>query len=39
VRLHYSHDVEGKLVPYVADHTVGLQVTFAFQPFRTANCG
>jgi membrane-associated phospholipid phosphatase len=30
VRMHYSHDVEGKLVPYVADHTVGLQVTFVF---------
>jgi membrane-associated phospholipid phosphatase len=30
VRMHYSHDVEGKLVPYVADHTVGLQVTFEF---------
>jgi membrane-associated phospholipid phosphatase len=30
VRMHYSHDVDGKLVPYVADHTVGLQVTFAF---------
>jgi hypothetical protein len=28
--MHYSHDVDGKLVPYVADHTVGLQVTFAF---------
>ena len=30
VRMHYSHDVEGKVVPYVADHTVGLQVTLAF---------
>jgi membrane-associated phospholipid phosphatase len=30
VRMHYSHDVEGKLVPYVAPHTVGLQVAFEF---------
>jgi membrane-associated phospholipid phosphatase len=30
VRMHYSHDVEGKVVPFVANHTVGLQVTFAF---------
>ena len=30
VRMHYSHNVEGKLVPYVADHAAGLQVTLEF---------
>lgn len=30
VRMHYTHDLEGKVTPYVADHTVGLQVTFQF---------
>jgi membrane-associated phospholipid phosphatase len=30
VRMHYSRDIDGKVVPYVADHTVGLQVTFAY---------
>ena len=30
VRMHYQRDFEGKLTPYVADHTVGLQVTFEF---------
>ena len=30
VRMHYRHDLEGKVTPYVANHTVGLQVTFEF---------
>jgi membrane-associated phospholipid phosphatase len=30
VRMHYRHDWEGKLMPYVADHTVGLQLAFNF---------
>jgi hypothetical protein len=30
VRMHYRHDIDGKVMPYVADHTVGLQVTFQF---------
>lgn len=30
VRMHYRRDFEGKVTPYVADHVVGLQVTFDF---------
>jgi membrane-associated phospholipid phosphatase len=30
VRMHYHRDFEGKLTPYVADHVVGLQLTFEF---------
>jgi membrane-associated phospholipid phosphatase len=30
VRMHYRHDIEGTVMPYVADHAVGLQMTFQF---------
>ena len=30
VRMHYHRDLEARLTPYVADHVVGLQLTFEF---------
>ncbi|MGO9244578.1 MAG: phosphatase PAP2 family protein [Verrucomicrobiia bacterium] len=30
VHMHYRHDIEGRLMPYVADHVVGLQLAFEF---------
>ncbi|MGD1020310.1 MAG: phosphatase PAP2 family protein [Verrucomicrobiia bacterium] len=30
VHMHYRHDVDGRLMPYIADHVVGLQLAFTF---------
>jgi membrane-associated phospholipid phosphatase len=30
VHMHYRHDLDGRLMPYVADHVVGLQLAFEF---------
>lgn len=30
VQMHYRHDIDGRLMPYVADHVVGLQLAFEF---------
>src|ERR1043166_8282947 len=31
VRMHYGDGMEGRLMPYIADHTVGLQIAFKFR--------
>ncbi len=30
VQMHYRHDIDGRLMPYVGDHVVGLQLAFDF---------
>jgi len=30
VHMHYRHDIDGRLMPYVGDHVVGLQLAFDF---------
>ena len=30
VHMHYRHDIDGRLMPYIGDHVVGLQLAFQF---------